>query len=200
MKIAGIVGGLGPESTIEYYRQILAAYREQRPDLGNPPIVINSVNMKLLLNSLAAGDLDKMAQYLSAEIKRLADAGAQFAVISANTPHIVFDRVCANSPIPLISIVEATCEAAQELGATKLGLFGTRFVMQGRFYPEAFSSNGMELVVPVPSEQDYIHQIYFEELVKGTVLPETREKLLTIVDRLRREQGIQALILGGTEL
>ena len=200
MKTVGIIGGLGPESTIEYYRLILAGYREQRPDEGNPSIVINSINMAKLLGLMEAGELEKMAQYLTTEIQRLADAGASFAVISANTPHIVFNQVQQRSPIPLISIVEATCDAAKKLGIKKLGLFGARFVMQGRFYPEVFSRNGIELVVPAPAEQDYIHQIYFAELVNGTVFPQTLEKLLTIVYRLQQQERIQGLILGGTEL
>jgi len=200
LKTVGIIGGLGPESTIEYYRLILAGYSEQRPDLGNPSIVINSINMPKLLSFMEALELEKMATYLTAEIQRLADAGASFGAISANTPHIVFDQVQQQSSIPLISIVEATSEAAKALGVGRLALFGARFVMQGKFYPEAFARNGMELIVPEPGEQDYIHKIYFGELVKGTVLPETREKLVEISGRLRREHGVQALILGGTEL
>jgi aspartate racemase len=112
----------------------------------------------------------------------------------------VFDQVQLQSPIPLISIVEATCEVARQMGLKKLGLFGTRFVMQGILYPKVFSRDGIELVVPLPEEQDYIHQIYFGELVNGVVLPETRQKLLAILDRLHREEKIQGLILGGTEL
>ncbi len=200
MKTVGIIGGLGPESTIEYYRRILAAYREQRPDAGNPSIVINSINMPKLLGFMEAGELEKMAAYLTDEIHRLAEASCSFAVISANMPHIVFDQVQPQSPIPLISIVEATCEVARQMGFRKLVLFGTRFVMQGILYPKVFSREGIEVVAPAPEEQDYIHQVYFEELVKGIVLPETRQKLLAILDRLHTEQKIQGLILGGTEL
>jgi aspartate racemase len=113
-------------------------------------------------------------------------------------PHVVFDQL--ESPIPLISIVEATCEVAKQMGFKKLALFGTRFIMQGILYPKVFSRDGIELVVPSSEEQDYIHQIYFGELVNGVVLPETRQKLLAILDRMRSEQKIQGLILGGTEL
>ncbi|HEY2363673.1 MAG TPA: amino acid racemase [Candidatus Angelobacter sp.] len=200
MKTVGIIGGLGPESTIEYYRLILAGYREQRPDAGNPPIVINSINLPQLLSFMEAGELEKIAAYLTDEIHRLAEAKCSFAVLSANMPHIVFDQVQLQSPIPLISIVEVTCEVAKQMGFKKLALFGTRFVMQGILYPKVFSRDGIELIVPSSEEQDYIHQIYFGELVNGVVLPETRQKLLAILDRLRREQKIQGLILGGTEL
>jgi aspartate racemase len=112
----------------------------------------------------------------------------------------VFDEIRRQSPIPLLSIVEATCEAAKDLGLKKVGLFGTRFTMQGRFYPKVFSSERISIVAPDEDEQVYIHDKYMNELVRGIFLPETRERLLTIVDRLKERDGIEGLILGGTEL
>ncbi|HLQ52226.1 MAG TPA: amino acid racemase, partial [Terriglobales bacterium] len=120
--------------------------------------------------------------------------------LAANTAHIVFDEVCRQSPIPLISIVQATCDAAKIRGLKKLGLFGTRFTMQGRFYPEVFSKEGIALAVPNQEEQAYIHDKYMSELIPGIFLPETRERLLAIVEALKKREGIEALILGGTEL
>src|ERR1700742_5158115 len=115
MGTIGIIGGLGPESTIEYYRLILAFYREQKKDGSNPPILINSVNMKRLLDLITAGELREAAGYLFEEVERLAKGGASFGLISANTPHIVFETVQAASPIQLLSIVEETCDAAASL-------------------------------------------------------------------------------------
>jgi aspartate racemase len=112
----------------------------------------------------------------------------------------VFEDVRRQSPIPLISIVEATCEAAKVLGLRKLGLFGARYTMQGRFYADVFSRDGIVIAIPDEADQAFIHHLYFHELVKGTVLPETRERLLAVVDRLKEREGIQGLILGGTEL
>jgi aspartate racemase len=200
MKTIGIVGGIGPESTIEYYRLIIASYVERVPDGSYPSIIINSIDLKKLLDMVAANERAKMTEFLVGEIQRLARAGAECGLVAANTPHIVFDEVRRQSSIPLISIVEATCEAAKALGLRKLGLFGTRFTMQGRFYPDVFSKEGITLAVPDEHDQAYIHHMYFHELVKGTVLPETRERLFTIVDRLKEREGIQGLILGGTEL
>jgi aspartate racemase len=200
MKTIGIIGGIGPESTIEYYRLIIAAYSERVPDGTYPSIIINSIDLKKLIDMVAANERAKMAEFLVDEIHRLARAGAECGLVAANTPHIVFDEVRRQSPIPLISIVEAACEHAKALGFRKLGLFGTRSTMQGRFYPDVFSKEGIALVVPDENEQAFIHHIYFSELVKGTVLPETRERLLTIVDRLKQSDEIQGLILGGTEL
>ena len=200
MKTIGIIGGIGPESTIEYYRWIIAAYVERIADGSYPSILITSIDLKKLLDMLAANERAKLTEFLASEIARLARAGAECGLVAANSPHIVFDEVRRRSPIPLISIVEAACQTAKHLGLTRLGLFGARFTMQGQFYPEVFSEKGIALVVPDEHEQDFIHHIYFHELVKGTVLPETRERLLTIVDRLKEREGIQGLILGGTEL
>ena len=200
MKILGIIGGIGPESTIEYYRHLIAAYRAQMPDGSYPPIVINSINMRTLLDMIEADDRGQMVESLLGEIKRLVSAGAECGLLAANTPHIVFDELRRQSPIPLVSIVEATKEAAQGLGLKRLGLFGTRFTMQGEFYPKVFSASEIALVVPQPQEQDYIHDKYMNELVKGVILPDTRRRLLVIVDRLKREEHIDGLILGGSEM
>jgi len=200
VKTIGIIGGIGPESTIEYYRLIIASYVERIPDGSYPSIIINSIDLKKLLEMVAANELAELTEYLVSEIQRLARAGAECGLVAANTPHIVFDEVRRKSPIPLISIVEATCDVAKALGLRKLGLFGARFTMQGRFYPDVFSKEGIALAIPDETDQAYIHHIYFSELVKGTVLPETRERLFTIVDRLKEREGIQGLILGGTEL
>jgi len=200
MKTVGIIGGIGPESTIEYYRFIIASYREKKKDGSYPSIIINSVDLKKLLSWMGAGEFDKVTEYFVAEIQKLARAGADFGLLSANTAHIVFDEVRRQSPIPLISIVQATCDAAQARRLKKLGLLGTRFTMQGRFYPEVFSREGIALVVPNLDEQAYIHEKYMGELINGIFLPETRERLLAIVDQLQQRDGIEGLILGGTEL
>ena len=200
MKTLGVIGGIGPESTIEYYRHLIAAHRARKPDGSYPAIVINSINMKTLLDMIEADDRVKMVEYLVGEIQKLARAGAQCGLLAANTPHIVFDEIRRKSPIPLVSIVEATCEAAKALGLKRIGLFGTSFTMLGDFYPRVFSAERIELVVPQPDEQAYIHERYMNELVKGAILAETRRGLLAIVDRMKEQERIEGLILGGTEL
>ncbi len=200
LKTVGIIGGIGPESTIEYYRQIIAFYREQKPDGSYPSIILNSVNFKPLLDLILANQWSQVTQHLVAELQKLARAGADFAVIAANTPHLVFDDIRRQSSIPLISIVEATCEEAKVLHLKRLGLFGTRFTMQARFYPDIFFREGITLAVPDKNDQSYIHDKYMNELINGIVLPETRERLLTIVEHMKERDDIQGLILGGTEL
>ena len=200
MKTLGIIGGLGPESTIDYYGRIIALYQKRRGDGSYPQFIINSINMKKGLDFMDANDLAGMAEYLLEGIGKLAQAGATFGLISANTPHIVFDEVASKSSIPLISIVEATCAAAKARKLKRLGLFGTRYTMRATFYPKVFSREGIELLVPDPNDQNYIHDKYLNELVAGKFLPETRACLLASVDRMKANGDIDGLILAGTEL
>jgi len=200
MKTVGIVGGIGPESTIEYYRFIIEGYRERRPDGSYPSIIINSVDLDRLIAWISAGELGPFTNYLVSSVETLARAGADFAVLAANTAHVVFDQIRERSPLPLISIAEATCDKARALGLSRLGLLGTRFTMQAQFYPEVFSRAGLTIVTPDEAEQSLIHEKYFGELLKNIFLPETREQLLAIVDQMKAREGIDGLILGGTEL
>jgi len=200
MKSLGVIGGLGPESTIDYYQRIIALYRERTRDGSYPRFIIISVDLKKGLDFMEAGDLAGMAAYLLDGINKLVRAGADFGLISANTPHIVFDDVASKSPIRLISIVEATCAAAKTRKLQRLALFGTRYTMQGKFYVNLFSREGIELLVPEPNDQDYIHEKYMNELVPGKFLPETRAGLLTIVNRMKTKSNIDGVILAGTEL
>jgi aspartate racemase len=166
MKTVGIIGGIGPESTVEYYRLITAAYREQKRDGSYPSILINSIDLKKMLDLIGANELVEVTEYLVGEVQKLARAGADFGLLASNTPHIVFDDIRRQSPIPLVSIVEAACEAAHALGLKRVGLFGTRFTMQGRFYPDVFSQKGITVAVPEPDEQAYIHDKYLSEVAQ----------------------------------
>lgn len=200
MRVAGIIGGIGPESTIEYYRLIIQLYRQKVPSGAYPQIVITSIDMKRMLDLVGANNLTELTAYLLTEVRRLANAGADFGLLASNTPHVVFDALVHQSPLPLISIVEVTCQAAEKQGLKRIGLFGTRFTMQNRFYSDTLDKAGITTVLPSPQEQTYIHDKYMGELVNGIFLPDTREGLLSIVSRLRREERIEGLILGGTEL
>src|SRR5205823_13006319 len=210
MKTLGIIGGLGPESTVDYYERIIALYRERTRDGSYPRFIIISVDLKKGLDFMEAGDLAGMAAYLLDGIDKLVRAGADFGLISANTPHIVFDDVASKSPIPLISIVETTCAAAKVRSLKKLALFGTKFTMQSDFYQKVFEREGIDLIVPESKDQDYIHEKYFSELVPGNFLPETRAGLLAIVDGMKAKidppspgygaAGLDGVILAGTEL
>jgi aspartate racemase len=199
MKIIGMIGGIGPESTIDYYRRLLDGAQKRAPGPA-PSIIINSIDLQKGLDLLGANQLSELTEYIVPEVMRLHGAGADFGFLAANSPHIVFNDIARRSPIPLVSIVEATCAEAKAHGFTKLGLFGTRFTMHGRFYPDVFTREGVGLAVPTADEQDYIHDKYINELIPGKFLPETRDGLLAIAARMKKDDGIQALVLGGTEL
>src|SRR5205814_3204936 len=165
-----------------------------------PPLLINSVDVNKVLTLAAAPKKDPLVQYLLTGLRQLAGAGANFGLLAANTPHIVFPEVAQRSPLPLISIVEATCDFAKLRKFSKLGLFGTRSTMQAGFYQQVFKAQEIELLLPSIEEQKYVHEKYVGELVAGRFLPETRDGLLAIARKLKDEQGIEGLILGGTEL
>ena len=199
MKTLGLIGGTGPESTIDYYRLLTNLYRE-KADGASPHVIINSINLKLMIDWMSAGELGKVTDYLVKEFETLERAGVDFAALTANTPHIVFDDLRQRVKLPLISIVEATCERAQSLGFKRVALFGTRYTMQAPFYPSVFSRTDIKLVTPNEEEQNYIHEKYFSELLKDKFLPETRARFLEIADTMKARDGIEALILGGTEI
>ena len=199
MKTLGLIGGTGPESTIDYYRLLTAQYRE-KADGASPPVIINSVDLKRMIGWMNAGELDKVTDYLAGEFEKLQRAGVDFAALTANTAHIVFDELQQRTTLPLISIVEATCERAQSLGFKSVGLFGTRYTMQGPFYPKVFSRTDIKLVTPTEEEQNYIHEKYFGELLKDVFLPETRAQFLSIAAEMKARDSVEAVILGGTEI
>lgn len=200
MKTLGIVGGIGPESTIEYYRRILARCRERGGGRPAPSILINSVDNRTVLDLAGAKRFDELTEFLTHEVTRLAAGGASLVLLAANTPHLVFNEVRAGSSVPLLSIVEVTCRAAKAAGARRPALFGTRFTMQASFYPEAFAREQMEIVLPNEAEQAFIHEKYMSELLGGIIKEETRDALKKIVQALKDRAAIDALILGGTEL
>ena len=191
MKTIGIAGGIGPESTIDYYRLLIAA--------GHTQIVIVSLAVQKMLMMLR-DDSTGVADYLSAAVEQLTNAGADVAIIAANTPHIVFDEVERRARIPMVSIVDATASHVARLGLRKVGLLGTRFTMEGRFYPDVFARRGLAVVPPSPNDLEYVHEKYVGEFLKNQFLPETRTAMFGVIDRLRAERGVEAVILGGTEL
>jgi aspartate racemase len=198
-KTLGIVGGIAPPSTIEYYQRIIDVYRAQRTD-DYPSIVINSIDLVPVLTLATAGRLQELADYIVAEVERLALARADFALLASNTPHIVFDEIRRRAPIPMISIVEATRDAAQARQYKRLALLGTRSTMEGRFYPEVFAAAGITIVVPDANERTYVHDKYVTELINARFLPETREGLLNVIRAINVREPIDGVILGGTEL
>ena len=145
-------------------------------------------------------DRTGLIEYLAGSLRRLAGAGVDFAALTANTPHIVFDELSALSPVPLVSIVETCALEAKRRGMSRLALLGTRFTMEGPFYPNVFARHGFTLVPIAAEDVGWIHERYLGELLKGDFRDETRRGFVERVARLREQSGIDGVILGGTEL
>lgn len=199
MKKIGIIGGTGPESTVDYYNQIIKAFKDGSGDMNYPEIIIYSINLGKLLGMMRAEQYDGAIGYLVEKIDRLEKAGADFAAISANTPHLFFDRINEKSPLPLISIVESTCAESVKHGFKRPGLFGTGFTMDASFYQDVFRKQGIEVIMPDKEDKALINHKLFSEIELGIFKDETRELLIQIIEKMVREQQIDSLILGCTE-
>jgi aspartate racemase len=199
MKTIGIIGGIGPESTVDYYKRIIEAFRIEG-SLAAPEIIIYSIDLQEALELVSGEQWERLVYLLVQKIKALQRAGADVAVISANTAHIVFDQVQAKSPIPLLSIVTATCEYAGRLALKRVGLLGTKFTMQSNFFASPFAASGISVVVPSAEDQEYIHDKLMTEIELGVFTAETRAGLLAVVERMIASDRIDGVILGCTEL
>jgi aspartate racemase len=199
-KIIGIIGGIAPPSTMDYYQKIIKGFHEKTQTNQYPSILINSINMTKMLDLVFKKDFTGLVKYLKDEIQKLINGGAEFAVLASNTPHIVFEQLQKKTKIPLISIVDATAKYAKSRGLKKPGLLGLKSTMQSGFYQAGFAKENMDLVIPSLKSQEFIHDKYMSELVKGIFLPETKKALIEIVNGMVEQDNIDGLVLGGTEL
>src|SRR5687768_4453135 len=151
-----LVGGLGPQANLDYYRRLITAWECEDP-LSSPLIVLDSVDDKIALR-LAEHDRPALAEYILESLHRLHGARANFGAITSNTSHLVFDRVAKRSPVPLINIVEVCIAEARRLGLKRLAIFGTRFVMEARLYPAAAQPHGIQIVVPPEPQRTWLHE------------------------------------------
>lgn len=199
MKRLGLIGGVGPESTIVYYRKIIQQVQEQlkTPDL--PEILMHSINMNEMLYYVAGGKLDALVEFLHERVQVLEQAGAEFIAIASNTPHIVFDELKHRVQIPMISIIEETCKALQKEHMRKVFLMGTKSTMTKGFYQRKAAEFGVEICLPTEEELNFIHTKYMTELVPNTIKEATKKDLLTIVNKMRKNISMDGVILGGTE-
>ena len=199
-RILGIVGGIGPESTIDYYRSIVAAWRRHRPDGSYPRVIIDSVEAGRVIRLLGEGEFPAVGRALGAALRELAAAGCGRALIASNATHLAFDDIFPPPAMPMIHIVEATRDAAVRAGHRRLGLIGTRFVMQSQLYLDRFDPVGITVVAPMVDEQETVHSIYMGELLVGEIRDDSRARLVAVIAAMRDRDGIDGAILGGTEL
>jgi len=201
MKKIGLVGGLGPESTLDYYKAIIERFKSINTDgsLNYPEMVIYSVNMSVFIDHLKAKRYHEATEYIAEAVENLRKAGAAFAAITANTPHLLFDQIQNLTSLPLISIVKATADFASSLSLKRAGLIGTGFTMKSTFFKSEFAKCGIEVVTPSEEEMNFINQKLFEEIELGIYSDETRSAILNIVETMRNRDGIDSIILGCTE-
>lgn len=194
MKTIGIIGGLGPESTCEFYRMITRSYYDMHGDYNYPEIMIYSVSFGKFIGCgyESAGDIKQA-------IERLHCAGADFVVAPCNTIHLVYEKVSQDIPIPWISIMDAAAEGIKCKNLDKIGLLGTRFTMSNTFYSDALRAHGIGTVVPGEDSQKIVNDIIYNELVTNTVNENSRRLVVNCIDDLQ-ENGAQGIVLGCTEL
>ena len=195
----GILGGLSPESTVTYYLHIVRKYQNLFGNHNYPEIIIYSVSFQKFIDWMNENRWDKIAEELIKGIRKLAMAGADFALIATNTMHIVFHEVERASPIPLISIVDATAEAIKKENINIVGLLGTLFTMEKNFYKDGLAKYGIKTLIPEKSDREYINNVIFKELCRGLIQEETRNNFKRIIKKLT-EMGAEGVVLGCTEL
>lgn len=195
-KRIGILGGIGPESTLEYYRRIVKRYYDTFGDYYFPEIVIFSMNFQRFTDYEDKADRGDYITEIMQGIHALENAEVDFIVMSANSPHAVFDQVQSRTLIPLISIVKTTAQEAKSRGLRKLLLLGIKFTMQNCFYQDTCQEFGIEVITPSEENQDLINQIIFNELNRGIFKDESRDYFLSLIQKYPTD----GVILGCTEL
>lgn len=200
MKTLGIIGGIAPPSTIEYYKYLIEAYRQKSPGGAYPSLVIHSIDPVRMLGMIDAGDYVGTVDYLVSALDVLARARVDVALFASNTPHLLFDEIQRASPVPLVSIVDAARDEASRRGLQRVGLLGTRFTMRATFYRDAFAAAGITVVSPDHEDLELVHAKYVGELVPGVLRDETRELILDVMRRMRDTHHLDGMIFGGTEL
>ena len=199
MKHIGIVGGLSPESTIEYYKLICDEYNKRTGGWNFPQITIRSLNLQEIADLFMANRWDDMADVIVSAISDLQRAGADFAAIATNTPHNAYERIKECSPLEVLSIMDATAQEIQKDGVKKVGLLGTKQTMEYGFFQRTFANYGIEAITPDEKDREYVNNVIWNELVHGKITDESRGGYKGVIDRLV-QRGAKGIILGCTEI
>lgn len=200
MKKIGLVGGIGPASTVEYYLGIIKKCRIEQRGNVYPEIVIDSVNMLQHDKVLAENDYDKLAHYLLRSLSNLKAAGAELAAITANTEHIVWNMVHSKFPLPVISIVEATIREIKRKGFKNVLVFGTMFTLKSRLYENALNNQGITAIIPSGNDISTIDSLIYPNMENGIIIPADKQKLVKMAEKYISEKDADSILLGCTEL
>ena len=200
MKKIGLIGGTGPESTLVYYKELNTRLNKAAGGKAFPEIAIESLDLYKALNLVSDEKYDELADYILQRIKNLENGGAEVIALTAATMHVVFDKLKSKVNMPFISIPEAAAEYALSKGYKKVGLLGTIFTMEKDYLSKAFTQVGIEVFVPSKEDRKLVHDCIANELEYGIVKEESRSKLISVIKKMQQENGIEAIILGCTEL
>lgn len=200
MKKIGLVGGTGPESTVMYYKKLNTEIDRLTGGTAMPDIVIESVNFRRAWDYVSNEKYDLLTDYLEEKVKSLISGGAEVISLTAITMHMVFDELSKRTDYPLVSIPKAVCEEVVSQGISRVGLLGTVFTMEQDYMKKDLISAGVKVFVPNEKERELIGKRIFEELEMGIVKESTLTEFVTIIDRMKDDDGIEGIILGCTEL
>jgi len=198
-KRIGIIGGMSPESTAEYYQYITRSYTDRFGDHAYPETLIYSVSFQPYIDWPSQERWDLVAQGLGEAGRRLQAAGADFLIIATNTMHLVVDQVRNAVDIPVLSMLDVVADTCLAQGNLTVGLLGTRFTMEKSFYQDALARRGIAVLVPDAEQRAYVNRVIYDELVAGDIRPESRVSFLSIIRSLA-DRGAGAVILGCTEI
>lgn len=200
MKKIGLVGGTGPESTLMYYKELNSKIDEMTGNTAMPDIAIESVNFRKTWNMVVADDYETLAEYLSEKVSLLKKSGSEVIALTAVTMHIVFDLIQEKTGVSLISIPMAVCNEVKRRNYKKIGLLGTIFTMEQDYMKKDFEQAGIEVVVPNEDDRKLVAKRILEELEVGIVNENTLKEFNEIIFNMKTEHGIEAVVLGCTEL
>src|SRR5690242_2558604 len=159
-RMVGIVGGVGPESTADYYRRFIDRWRVRGPADTYPAVLINSLNSRAALGAMLTGDIEPSVTLFSRAVEQLAAGGAGLGLVASVMMHMAYDRVAATAPIPMLSILDALADSATARGLGRLGVLGARPTVEGDFFARPFAAAGIALVRPEEVDRAWVHEIY----------------------------------------
>lgn len=200
MKKIGLVGGTGPESTLMYYKELNTRIDRMTGGAQMPDIAVESVNFRRAWGYVAAGQYGLLADYLAEKVNSLRLGGAEIISLTAGTMHIVLDELLRKTQVPLVSIPQAVCREAQARGYRKIGLLGTIFTMEQDYMKTDFREAGIEVIIPEKADRELVAKRILEELEIGVVKESTLREFQGIIRSMQEKDGIEAVVLGCTEL
>lgn len=199
MKTIGLIGGMGWESSAEYYRLINQRMREKLGGLHSAKILMHSVNHADVNRLESQGNWSELLGMMIESSRRLEKGGADFILICCNLIHKIADQIQAEISVPLIHIADAAAEAINAAGLKKVGLLGARAVMEDTFFKDRLEAAGLEVIIPDEEEKKCIDNAIFNELAFGKIIEASRKRTAEIIETLK-EKGAQGVILACTEL